>query len=83
MLPQPGGVGHFKVAESRKAFLQELVGQEASLRLAVHCFRDFHIDEPSFGCCLQAIGILELFWDECEGHFHIFLVVERGLYIKY
>ena len=43
MLPKAGSVGLFKVAMACKAFLEELVGKDASLWEAVHAFAYFHV----------------------------------------
>ncbi len=49
--PEAGSVWLFVISVAGKAFFEEFIGKDASLREAIHAFPNFHVDVTFKGFC--------------------------------
>ena len=71
MTPQAGRVGDGVVSEGSKAFDELEIGDDTSLRKAVHATPNFNVDVPIVGERQKVVLSDDFFWEDVDGKSHV------------
>ena len=82
VLQKRGGKSNRGIPKFCEVELEAVVGYAASLLKTGHAFSDFHKNPAIRGKRAELILGDDLFGDLVQGHFHIFILLHRGIVVK-